>query len=471
MTRPPLEATAITPYLGFLFFMLATVTLADGFDAAMMTVAAPDARETLGISRPQWGVVFGITRAGMIASFFLLLFADRWGRRAMLAVTVAGFALFNAMTAFAGTTAEFTFFLFMARLFLTGAFALAVIVVVEEYPAAARGRATAVLTSLAPIGLILVAFTQAYVLLEPGAEGNWLHDTGMSALLALQGAIGMEARPENWRVLYLIGGVPVVLAVVILFGMRETRRFQAVRDEQGARRTWAEEARFHLRNARVPWQAEYRSRTLIVTLLWNCVHLVTAPAVAFWVIYAREDLGMTPHDVKWILTLGYAGGFAGSFLSGFLVDWIGRKRTCAGLYVFASLAIFMLFQTRTMAEQYVWMISTVSAFGAASTATHIYSSELFPTAIRATGYGWTTNLFGRFTEVLVPLGVGLFITTLGISWSVGVFAFGPILGAIVVLRYAPETKGMTLEEIQDSLGPEATDEVVVEEASSRSAAG
>jgi MFS family permease len=256
MTRPPLEATAITPYLGFLFFMLATVTLADGFDAAMMTVAAPDARETLGISRPQWGVVFGITRAGMIASFFLLLFADRWGRRAMLAVTVAGFALFNAMTAFAGTTAEFTFFLFMARLFLTGAFALAVIVVVEEYPAAARGRATAVLTSLAPIGLILVAFTQAYVLLEPGAEGNWLHDTGMSALLALQGAIGMEARPENWRVLYLIGGVPVVLAVVILFGMRETRRFQAVRDEQGARRTWAEEARFHLRNARVPWQAE-----------------------------------------------------------------------------------------------------------------------------------------------------------------------------------------------------------------------
>jgi hypothetical protein len=52
---------------------------------------------------------------------------------------------------------------------------------------------------------------------------------------------------------------------------------------------------------------------------------------------------------------------------------------------------------------------------------------------------------------MVPLGIGIFVGTLGISWSVALFAFGPVLGAIVVLLYAPETKGMTLEEIQDAL--------------------
>jgi MFS family permease len=97
------------------------------------------------------------------------------------------------------------------------------------------------------------------------------------------------------------------------------------------------------------------------------------------------------------------------------------------------------------------MILTVFGFGAGNSATHVYASELFPTEIRATGYGWTTNLFGRVTEVAVPLLVGTFIATLGISWSVTVVAFGPILGALVVLRWAPETKGLTLEQIEAKL--------------------
>jgi putative MFS transporter len=447
----PLEADRVSPYLRLLFAMLSVAILFDGFDSAMMTVAAPDARQALDITRGEWGTIFAINRAGMIASFFLLLFADRWGRRAMLVVTVAGFAFFNAVTALSTSKADFTLYLFLARIFLTGAFALSVIIIVEEYPSRARGRATAILMSMAPLGVMLVAKVQPYVLLEPGAEGNWLHDSGTAALLALQTGVGMEARLEDWRVLYLLGSLPLLLVFLLRFGMRETRRFTVERANQEGRQSFLEEVRFHVRNARIPWQAEYRSRTLIVVLLWNCVHLVTAPAVAFWVIYAREDLLLTPFQVGQILFLGYAGGFVGSFLAGFLVDWIGRKPTCAAFYVLASIAIFMLFQTHTLTSQYIWMISTVTAFGAANAATNVYSSELFPTAIRATGYGWTTNLFGRATEVLVPLGIGLFISTLGISWSVGLFAFGPILGAVVVLLYAPETKGMTLEQIQENL--------------------
>jgi putative MFS transporter len=446
------EATRVSPYLLFLFALLSTATLFEGFDSAMMTMAAPDTRSSLDISLGEWGVVFAITRAGMIASFFFLLFADRWGRRALLMITVVGFTLCNGLTALATTKAEFTLYQFLARLFLTAEYGLAVIIIGEEYPARFRGRATAVLMSLAPIGVILVAIVQAYVLLEPGAAGNWLHDSGVAVLVAVQGTLGMEVRPEDWRVLYLLGVFPLAIVLLMQLGMQETRRFDAERRTHERRRGLIDEMKFHLRNARAPWGATYRRRTWIVVLLWNCVHLVTAPAVAFWVIYAREELGLTPHHVKGILSIGYAGGFVGSFAAGFLVDWIGRKRTCALLYVFASFAIFFLFQTRSIPAQYVFMIATVFAFGAAGTATHIYASELFPTAIRATGYGWTTNLFGRATEVLVPLGVGLFIGSLGISWSVGIFAFGPILGAIVVWRVAPETSGMTLEEIQEALG-------------------
>jgi MFS family permease len=100
------------------------------------------------------------------------------------------------------------------------------------------------------------------------------------------------------------------------------------------------------------------------------------------------------------------------------------------------------------------MILTVFGFGAANTATHVYASELFPTAIRATGYGWTTNLFGRITEVGTPFVVSIFVEIIGISWSVALVSIGPILGALLVMRYAYETKGLTLEEVQRVVGGE-----------------
>ncbi|MFL2935699.1 MAG: MFS transporter, partial [Myxococcota bacterium] len=146
------------------------------------------------------------------------------------------------------------------------------------------------------------------------------------------------------------------------------------------------------------------------------------------------------------------GGVAGHFVAGWLIDRVGRKISCSAFYVIAAISIYWLYHHPTLAGQYFWMTSTVFAFGAAMTATHVYASELFPTEIRATGYGWTTNFLGRLTEVLTPMVIGALIIPIGgISNAIAIVAVGPILGAILVLRYAPETKGMTLEEIQESL--------------------
>jgi putative MFS transporter len=444
-----LEATQLSPYLILLFVLLSTATLFDGFDSAMMTLAAPDVRASLDIDLEEWGYLFGLCRLGMIASFFFLLFADWIGRRALMMITVVGFAVATGLTALAQDKFQFAACQFFARLFLTAEYALAVIVIGEEYPARWRGRAIAILTSLATLGVVFIAKVQPYVLLDEGAPGNWLHDAGQIGVTWLHAMFGMESDGEGWRVLYFLGVAPLVLILALRFLMRETRRFEAIK--ASARERTPVGWRQHLRNARIPWQPRYRQRTAIVALLWNCVHLVTAPAIAFWVIYAREELGFSPHLIGDILFWGYLAGATGHFVAGWMIDRVGRKWTCAGFYILASFAIVGLFQTETMFGQYAWHIATVFCFLAAGTATHVYASELFPTEIRATGYGWTTNLFGRLTEVITPLLVGAFVVTLGISWSVTIVAFGPIIGALIVLRYAPETRGMTLEEIDERL--------------------
>ena len=445
---PAVEAQKVDSYLVLLFVMLSSATLFEGFDAAMLSFAAPDTRASLGIDRSQWGLVNGITRMGVMASFLFLFFADRLGRRAVMLVTVLGFTIFNGLTAFVTDKVQFTACQTLARLFLTAEISLAVIIASEEFPARLRARTVARLIRIATVGVMAMAKLQPYVLLPEGAEPNWIHSLGAWLVARGQALLGQEPHAASWRGLYVLSLVPLVLILVLRLAMRETRRFEAVRSASTAAPRSLRQA---LSDAVTPWRAEYRARTAMVALLWNCVFLVTAPSVVYWVIFAREDLGLTAQQVGDIVFWGYGGGVAGHFTAGWLIDRVGRKWTCAGFYVIAAISIAMLYQIHSLAGQYFWMIATVFSFAAANTATHVYASELFPTEIRATGYGWTTNFAGRVTEVATPIAIGALSLSLGIPTSIAVVAIGPVIGAILVLRYAPETRGLTLEQIADTL--------------------
>jgi putative MFS transporter len=449
----PVESARVTPYHGLLFGLLSTATFFEGFDISMMSLAAADVRAGLGISREAWGAIFSITRVGIVASFFLLLFADRFGRRLLLFVTVLGFGAVTGLTALARDPLEFTALQTLARFFLQAEYALAVIVVGEEFPARLRGRAIGLLTAFATIGVMVMAKVQPFVLLAPGAEGNWLHDAALAGVTGLQRGLGLEDEHSAWRGLYFLGLPPLLLIFLLRFAMRETRRFEAV---AASRRRLGRRAELaaQWRAAKTPFLPAWRRRTLIVTLLWNFVHLLTAPAVAYWVIYAREEVGLDAHTIGDIVFWAYVAGAFGNFLGGWLIDRIGRRGTCALFYALGAVALVSLFHTRGLTGQYAWHIACVGSFGAAIAATHAYASELFPTEIRATGYAWATNLFGRLTEIATPALIGLLIPWLGISWAVTLAGFGPILGALFVLRYAPETRGLTLEQIERGVGVE-----------------
>jgi putative MFS transporter len=466
MTAPPrpgpVEVDRMTPYLWFLFVLLSTATLFDGFDSGMLSFAAPETRRSLGIDLSEWGFINSVIRVGVWASFLFMLQADRFGRRNLMMLTIVGFALFNGMTALVTDKTQFMACQLLARLFLTAEYSLAVIMAGEEFPARFRGRAIAILTSLATVGVMLMAKgVQPFVLLADGAESNFVHTTGMAMVTFAQGLLGLEQDGESWRALYALGLLPLLLIVVLRIGMRETRRFEAARTAQEAAPGWREV----LRQAGRPWHRRYRKRTAIVTLLWNSVHIVTGPSVVFYVIFAREELGLSAHRVGDIVFYGYFGGTAGHFVAAWLIERLGRKWTCASFYFAAAVSITMLYQHTTLFGQYLWMISTVFSFAAANTATHVYASELFPTEIRATGYAWTTNLTGRITEVVTPAAIGVLIYWLGIANSIAVVAIGPVLGGLLVLKYAPETRGLTLEEIQTSLdGEDALDDAPSEAA-------
>jgi len=465
VSAPAAAKERFTSYHVLLLALLGVATLYDGFDSSMFTLASRDVMTTLDISVAEWGTFYTVTRIGVLGSFFFLMGADRFGRKPLLLISVLGFALASGATSFVTTKTEFVLWQTLARLFLTAQYGLAIIIAGEELPAALRARGITVLTSLANVGTVAMAKVQPYFLLVPSASapepaGNWAHDGALALVASIAGALGQPFDGAHWRGLYLIGAFAAVLVPLLALGVRETTRFRELAGDRGTG-SFASVVAAQLRDAAQLLSPRYRRRFSIVAVLWNCVYLVISPSVAFWSIYARDEVGMTPAQVGDVVFWAYVCGAFGHLVSGQLVDRIGRKATCAGFFALGAVAIVMLFQTRTPFGQYFWHISTVFLLNAALGATHVYASEVFPTALRATGYGWTTNFFGRATELLTPTFIsGLLVAGFTISTSIAFVGIGPILGALLIARFAPETRGLTLEEIQAKLDAESRAEAV-----------
>ena len=186
---------------------------------------------------------------------------------------------------------------------------------------------------------------------------------------------------------------------------------------------------------------------LMVALLWNCMGVVGTPAVTFFTLYARRDRHWTRGEIGRAVALAYAIGMLGHLLAGYMLDRVGRKFTTCAAYVVGAVAILLLFQTRGHTAMLTAMVVTVFAFQGARTATATYSAELFPTEIRATSYSLTVQVLGQFATLLTPITIGALSHSLGgLGNAVAVVSIGPVIGAVIVALFAPETRGMRLED-------------------------
>src|SRR5262249_53299353 len=304
----PLEVTQMTPYLWALMGMLVSATVFDAFNISILSTVAPIIQQLHGLNNTQWGLVNLIIRLGAVASFFILILADRFGRRPVITLTILGYALFTALTGRADSIESFTSWQFCARIFLAAEFALALIIIGEEYPTRWRSFGIALLGGIGALGTI-VAFVAARVVLTR----------------------------SDWRTMYLLGLIPVALVFFFRLGMRETRRFDTLRRSGNTHTS----LRAQLAALPVPFHRRYRKRALLVTLIWNCNHLVTSPAVTFWTIHAARDLGYGPEQYSLVVAAGYLFGFlCGAPAAGFSMNHFGRRSTCAIYYFGASAAIF-----------------------------------------------------------------------------------------------------------------------------------
>lgn len=83
--------------------------------------------------------------------------------------------------------------------------------------------------------------------------------------------------------------------------------------------------------------------------------------------------------------------------------------------------------------------------GCMDVSTYVYCSEIFPTRVRAQGVGFSVS--GLFLTALVyTQSAPTAFNNIGWKYYL-VFIFIPLFCVIILIRYLPETKGLTLEEV------------------------
>lgn len=398
------------PYTG-LFVLLCIATFFEGFDTKLASLVQPVIGAEFGASTDELGAALGLSSMGMVLAFFVILLADRLGRRPIFLASLFAYAVLTLATAFAPNLIVFTAVQFFARMAMVIELFVAYVILSEEMPPDIRGRVNGIFASTAALG---AAFPDA--------------------LLAPLDSIGL-----GWRGLFLVGSLPLLLFPVYLRKISETRAFKERRATTGG---YGEEFKA---SARALWSSTHRGKLIRVSGIWLAVNFWSGTALYFFTLYTFGERGWTAEDLQRLPLGTIPFGLAGYILSGFVMDRFGR-RGAATTYLLAAFAA-TAFCYRSTDDFSIYLgIFLLTGLGGVWTVVTTWTTELFPTELRATALGVANMLVGRMGLVGGPIVAGQ-LSEAWASTSNAITALaGVTLLCLPLVWSLPETNGVDLTE-------------------------
>lgn len=425
------QLNRLTPRQRKVLGLLAVAEYFDNYDAALVSIALKQIQEGLGIAESEIGAVAGTIRLGMLASFAMTLLADRIGRRRLLLATVIGFSFFTFLTAFARTPVEFMWAQILARAFIGAEVMLAAVVIIEELSARDRGWGIGMLGAL-------------------GALGH-----GGAAL----GFGFIDVLPFGWRMLYLLGALPLLVFAWLRRSLPETERFEQHRAARGATSGIRETLR-----PLVQLLTVYPRRLVVLSLLVFSFDLVHWTAFGFLSKTLQELHGYDSVAVATVVLVGGSLGILGNFAAAEVGGRIGWRAVLLGMILLHAISAYGFYNGSDGIAIAGW-IGIVFAATGMGVILKALGSELFPTSYRSTAAGARLMVatLGGFTgyqieSALYPAALESLAGVPGaeqLAHAVAITWLLPLLLVPALMVFLiPETAGRELEEIS----PESSDE-------------
>jgi putative MFS transporter len=437
-----LERLPITRRLLLIRVIVGIATFFDAYTVLCIAFAMPSLVTEWKLAPAEVGFIISAGYVGQL--FGAVIFgslAEKFGRLKVLFITIMLFVSMDIACLFAWSGTSMLVFRFLQGVGTGGEVPVASAYINEFIGAHKRGRFFLLYEVIFPIGLMFA-----------GMAGYFL--------VPLYG----------WKAMFLVGLVPSVLTIPLRWFMPESPRWLASK----GRIAEADAVVKMLENdatkrglalpepvvrpidpkatAKSDWrelfQGIYRKRTFTIWALWVCVYLVNNGMITWLPTLYKSVFNLslqTSLAYGWI-TSGI--GVIASIICALLIDKVGRKPWYAAAFLIATVPLVSLTVLGATSAVQVLILSTAAyaILQTISFSLYLYSSELYPTRLRAMGTGFGSAWL-RAGSSIGPILVGYIVGDFGIRYVFSAFAAVALVGGLVTLMLAIETKGKVLEEL------------------------
>jgi len=419
-----------------------------GFDTAVIAGTTHALTLQYHLSSSQLGVTVSSALVGTILGAALASIpGQRIGRRDSLRILALLYVISALGCSFAWSWSALLFFRSIGGLGIGGSSVLGPMYIAEIAPAAWRGRLVGTFQINIVVGILLAYLSNFLIALLHLGAMEWRWQLGAATLPALFFLLMLFSVGRSPRWLALQGRLQEAYTALVQCGAdNANEEMQAILKSIHADET---------AQASVLFQKKYWLPIFLAVTLGIFNQLSGINAILYYLndIFAQAGFSRLSSDVQAVY-IGLANLLA-TLAAMTLIDRLGRKTLlllgAAGMTVCLSL-VALIFQTgRNTSSLLALLICYIVAFAISQGAVvWVYLGEVFPTNVRAQGQSLGSS--ANWISNAIISGIFPLFALRHASAPFYFFAAMMALQFFIVLFVYPETKGLTLEQMQRKLG-------------------
>jgi len=425
--------------LGGLLFGFDTAVIAGATHALTDAYQLSPAALGLTVASALWGTILGALFAGIPG--------DRYGRRDILRVMAILYVISALGCAFAWDWYSLVFFRLIGGLGIGGSSVLGPMYIAEIAPAKWRGRLVGFFQFNVVAGILLAYLSNYLMGLGGFGAAEWRWKLGVSAAPAILFFLLLFGIPRSPRWLAKKGRTAEAREVLLQIGEENAEgELQDIVASIDADHGHADESLF---------QRKYLLPIFLAVSIGMFNQLSGINAILYYLndIFAKAGFSKVSGDLQ-AVAIG-ATNLLFTMIAMSVIDKLGRRTLLLVGAVGTAIClagVAFIFSTAQHEDWLVWLLVGYIAFFAFSQGAVIwvYLGEVFPNRVRAKGQS-----LGSTTHWVMNAAIsGVFPILAKRSGAVPFMFFSAMMVVqfFVVLSLYPETKGVSLEELQKKLG-------------------